>query len=167
MTHNGRGRGVSTSRQIFIVTLCVFNGCLCKCLRETYWFQWENLCDLFLCPNTNLNKAWTMFIISRTVQVNTHTHSTCYTRYSCHDKPEVRTLLCNLEDGEDIWMGLKEPVLSTQTGYIWHWMGIGDCCKHRSESSRSIKFWEFIDWCTSCCLPNIEYYVEFVTEFSV
>jgi len=68
-----------------------------------------------------------MLISSRTVLVvtykhtHTQTHSTCYTRFSCHDKPEVRTSLYNLEeDGKDIRMGLKERILSTQTGFIWH-----------------------------------------------
>jgi len=42
---NGRRRIVSIPRQIFIVTLCVFNGCLCKCLGETHWFKWANLCN--------------------------------------------------------------------------------------------------------------------------
>jgi hypothetical protein len=41
--------------------------------------------------------------------------------YSCHGKPEVRTPMYNLEeDGKDIRMGLKETVLSTQAGLIWH-----------------------------------------------
>jgi hypothetical protein len=115
-----------------------------------------------------------MFISSRTVLVvththtHTHTHTTCYTRYSCHDKPAVRTPLYNLEgDGKDISMGLKEPILSTKTGFIWHWMGIEYCCKHGSELSRSIKLGKFIDWWTSCCLPKIAYYMEFVIEMSV
>jgi len=71
-----------------------------------------------------------MLISSRTVLVvtykhtHTQTHSTCYTRFSFHDKPEVRTSLYNLEeDGKDIRMGLKQPVLRTQTRLTWQRVG--------------------------------------------
>ena len=157
MAPNGHRQDESTSRQIFIVTLCVFNGCLCKCLRETHWFKWTNLCDLFLRPITELNKrklslfpqehCWSTHTHTHThkhihTQTHTHTqtHPTCYTGYSCHDNPQVRTPLFILEeDAKDIRMGLKEPVLSTQPGFIWLWMWIENWCKHFSEPSRSTK----------------------------
>jgi len=68
-----------------------------------------NLCNFFLRLITNLNKPQTTFISPRKVLVVTHAHTpTCYTRYSYHDKPEVKTPLYNLEyDAKDISMGLK------------------------------------------------------------
>jgi hypothetical protein len=93
-----------------------------------------------------------MLISPRTVLV---TRFTCYARQSCHKKPEVRTRLYNLDaDGKDIRLILNQPVLKAQTGFIWHRMGTGDCCKHGSEPSSSIKLGEFIDWCTTCYLPK-------------